>query len=149
MRRSFFFDTLNKTLLIAARILFLLRMPMTYVFAGVCLALAIMRTFSGDRSARQRENDMFRNFFARQKAKANAKKATNVRRIRPVYEGKAGESTMGKEKGSKEKKAKVKSDATHRVYKCPKCKQTLRVPRGKGKILITCSNCGHKFQKKT
>lgn len=38
---------------------------------------------------------------------------------------------------------------THRFYRCPKCKTTLRVPKGKGKICITCRNCGEKFVKKT
>lgn len=38
---------------------------------------------------------------------------------------------------------------THRFYVCPKCKTTLRVPKGKGKINITCRCCGEKFIKKT
>lgn len=38
---------------------------------------------------------------------------------------------------------------THRFYRCPKCKTMLRVPKGKGKISITCRNCGKKFIKKT
>lgn len=38
---------------------------------------------------------------------------------------------------------------THRFYRCPKCRTTLRVPKGKGKISITCRNCGEKFIKKT
>lgn len=36
---------------------------------------------------------------------------------------------------------------THRIYACPRCKTTLRVPKGKGKISITCRNCGEKFVK--
>ena len=38
---------------------------------------------------------------------------------------------------------------THRFYRCPKCKTYLRVPKGKGKISITCRCCGEKFVKKT
>ena len=38
---------------------------------------------------------------------------------------------------------------THRFYRCPKCKTVLRVPKGKGKISITCRSCGEKFIKKT
>ena len=38
---------------------------------------------------------------------------------------------------------------THRFYRCPKCKTTLRVPKGKGKISITCRSCGEKFIKTT
>ena len=38
---------------------------------------------------------------------------------------------------------------THRFYRCPKCKTWLRVPRGKGKITITCVKCANKFDKRT
>lgn len=34
-------------------------------------------------------------------------------------------------------------------YKCPACKTRVRVPRGKGKIRITCPSCRESFIKKT
>ena len=40
-------------------------------------------------------------------------------------------------------------DRQHRYYDCPKCRQTVRVPRGKGKISITCPKCREKFIRKT
>ena len=40
-------------------------------------------------------------------------------------------------------------DRQHRYFDCPKCHQTVRVPRGKGKISITCPRCREKFVKKT
>ena len=40
-------------------------------------------------------------------------------------------------------------DRNNRYYACPKCRQTVRVPRGKGKIAITCPKCREKFIKKT
>ena len=40
-------------------------------------------------------------------------------------------------------------DRDNRYYSCPKCRQTVRVPRGKGKIAITCPKCREKFIKKT
>lgn len=40
-------------------------------------------------------------------------------------------------------------DREHRYYKCPKCKNKLRVPRGKGKIQITCPVCRTEFIRKT
>ena len=40
-------------------------------------------------------------------------------------------------------------DREHRYYDCPKCRQQVRVPRGKGKISITCPKCREKFIKKT
>ena len=40
-------------------------------------------------------------------------------------------------------------DKDHRYFVCPKCHQPVRVPRGKGKIAITCPKCREKFVKKT
>ena len=40
-------------------------------------------------------------------------------------------------------------DKAHRYYKCPSCGRTLRVPRGRGRIEITCPHCKRKFTKKT
>jgi len=38
---------------------------------------------------------------------------------------------------------------THRYFKCPNCRSSLRVPKGKGKIIITCPKCKTEFKKKT
>lgn len=38
---------------------------------------------------------------------------------------------------------------THRYFKCPNCNNTLRVPKGKGKIAITCPVCSTEFIRKT
>ena len=40
-------------------------------------------------------------------------------------------------------------DKEHRYFDCPRCRQPVRVPRGKGKIAITCPKCKEKFIKKT
>ena len=40
-------------------------------------------------------------------------------------------------------------DREHRYFDCPRCHQPVRVPRGKGKIAITCPKCKEKFIKKT
>ena len=34
-------------------------------------------------------------------------------------------------------------------FRCPSCREVVRVPRGKGKIRITCPRCGYAFEKKT
>ena len=40
-------------------------------------------------------------------------------------------------------------DRHNRYFDCPKCRQMVRVPRGKGKISITCPRCHEKFIRKT
>ena len=40
-------------------------------------------------------------------------------------------------------------DREHKYFDCPKCRQMVRVPRGKGKISITCPRCREKFVRKS
>lgn len=44
---------------------------------------------------------------------------------------------------------RIKGSKTHKYYKCSNCSTTLRVPKGKGKVLVTCPKCKLKFTKKT
>ena len=41
------------------------------------------------------------------------------------------------------------ADRKHCYFRCPQCRQHVRVPRGRGKISITCPKCKQKFMKKT
>jgi len=43
----------------------------------------------------------------------------------------------------------IRGDKHHRYFKCPNCNQPLRVPRGKGKIQVTCRACGAQFEEKS
>lgn len=45
----------------------------------------------------------------------------------------------------KDKKERFRDRKTHKYFKCPHCSQRLRVPKGKGDIVITCSKCHTKF----
>ena len=43
----------------------------------------------------------------------------------------------------------MRKDKEHRYFKCPNCSQYLRVPKGKGKITVTCRSCKASFQEKS
>jgi hypothetical protein len=45
-------------------------------------------------------------------------------------------------------KYRIQDRKTHRYFKCPRCSSTLRVPRGRGRISITCPVCKNEFIKK-
>ena len=47
------------------------------------------------------------------------------------------------------KKLRFEQRKTHCFFKCPNCKQEVRVPKGKGLITITCPRCKTKFDKKS
>lgn len=80
---------------------------------------ALYRTFSRNISARQAENYKFLSWWNRVKGWFSRTKDRAVQ--------------------SKD----------YKFYACPNCGQEVRVPRGKGKIRITCPKCGNKFEKKT
>ena len=43
----------------------------------------------------------------------------------------------------------IKKEFKYKIITCPNCSQKLRVPRFKGKLVIICNSCRHKFKFKT
>lgn len=56
------------------------------------------------------------------------------------------EQCAGKLRGLKSQWANRK---LYHYYRCPQCHQKLRVPRGRGRIQISCPRCGTQFIKKS
>lgn len=91
-------------------------------FSGLAMAMwliVLFRTYSKNISKRQREREAY------------------LRLANPVRNW----FSLQKRKFSERK--------THRYYKCPNCKASLRVPKGKGKIKIHCPKCSAEIIKKT
>lgn len=40
-------------------------------------------------------------------------------------------------------------DKDHRYFRCPNCRQQMRVPKGKGRITVHCRSCGTTFEEKS
>ena len=43
----------------------------------------------------------------------------------------------------------IRQGRSYRFFRCPKCHVWLRVPRGRGKIRVTCRGCNYQFIKKS
>ena len=91
-----------------------------YLVAVGLLVFSIFRTFSKNLTARRAEYEWYRSHI-----------------IAPLT------------KKRNEGRTRRAQAATHCFFKCPGCRQTVRVPKGKGKIRITCPKCGKVFEKKT
>ena len=89
------------------------------LFSWACIIYSYFRMFSRNISRRSMENQK----YLKQEMK-----------IRSFFIGK--------------KKAWAQRKEFH-IYKCPKCGQKLRVPRGKGRIAVHCRKCGNEFIKKS
>lgn len=116
-------DHLNSALLIAALAVWLLSLitgsSLLSLLYYIFMFLAIFRMFSRQIEKRRKENDRFLTYW------------WPMRRKLQLFI------------------RKTKERRTHKFFKCPGCRNTLRVPKGKGKVNITCPKCGERFQKKT
>lgn len=117
------FDELSKVYLGATIVLMILSMfvksSLLYVLALLLLVYSYYRAFSKNIAKRQTENQKFLN--SRYQGAVKWNKFKNRQAQKKIY----------------------------RFYKCPQCKQTVRVPKGKGKICITCPKCQTEFIKKS
>lgn len=132
MRGRYGTDNLNRFLLVIALILVIadmfIRWRVLYLIAVILLIYVYCRMFSRNVNARYRENQKFLQLTARFRKKSSGEG------------GYAGGSTSGWN-------GKVK-DKDHKILRCPGCGEKLRVPKGAGKINISCPHCGTKFIKK-
>lgn len=90
-----------------------------YTIAIVIIILSYFRMFSRNISKRYKENQWFLQYYNK-----------------VVY-------------FFKRKKDMTKQSRNYHIYKCPSCKQRIRVPRGKGKIRIKCPKCSSEFIKRS
>ncbi len=114
-------DQLSKLMVIVAVILWVLNMFVDsrffYSWGMLMLVLAYVRMFSRNIQKRYQENQKY----------LAIKQKVLVR--------------LNKEKSNMEQRK------THHIYVCPTCKQKIRIPRGKGRICITCPKCKTEFTK--
>lgn len=116
-------DQLSKLYLILAMVCLLLslftRWGIFCIIGAVLLVYTYYRMFSRNISKMYAQNQRFLNLRYRATAKWNNRKKERAQR--QIY----------------------------RFYSCPGCKQRVRVPRGKGRIQITCPKCRTEFVKKS
>lgn len=115
-------DRLGQAMLMAALacvVLSLFRIPFISTIGLAILVLTYYRMFSRQIAKRAAENQKYMQLEWKVRAKLQKKKQSLAQR------------------------------RTHRIYKCPNCKQKIRVPRNRGRIAISCRKCGTEFIRRT
>lgn len=65
-------------------------------------------------------------------------------------EGMAYERFLAKiKKGPNQLKYEMQQRKGYRIFKCPNCKQRMRIPKGRGNVEIRCRKCSTVFRKRT
>ncbi len=116
-------DSLNNAMLVLCLVLMILsrvlRAGWLDLLSIAVLVVCYLRVFSRNINARYQENQKF------------------LAAVQPVRKWFGG------------MKQRFRDRKTHRYFTCPSCGMTLRVPKGKGKINISCPKCRTQFIKKT
>lgn len=151
MRGRYGNDNLNRFLLIVSVILIIadmfVRWRLLYMLAVLILIYVYCRMFSRNINARYRENQKFLQFTA--KFRRNGRYGSgNASYGGGAYGGGQYGNTANSGSAGWGRKANPARDRDHKILKCPVCGEKLRVPKGAGKISITCPHCGEKFIKK-
>ena len=114
--------------------------PLTWIALAIVL-LALARAFSKNITVRCNENNAFRSFSERVPVLGNL-----VARLGSVTP--AGRS-IEYERAKRTAQKMWKERKTSRFLKCPNCGQILSVPKGKGKLRVTCPRCRAKMETKS
>lgn len=136
-------DQLNQALSIFGLALIVVQLLLGIFFPGslavrllqlvwvALIVIMLLRMFSRNFEARRRENEMFMRKWAAMQ----------------------GSSAAGRSRAPRAKTAKhnptFEERRKYKYFICTQCAQRLRVPRGKGKLRVTCTRCGNKFDIKS
>jgi ribosomal protein L37AE/L43A len=121
------------------------------IIGAVLLIIALVRCFSTNIEKRQKERYVFSNatrataeFFRRIYYKLKPVFAAIGRFFRSI-----GKFFSGIGKHFRDVNARWKQRKDYIFVRCPHCKNMLRLPRHKGKLIVTCPMCRYEFKKKT
>lgn len=116
-------DQLSMTLLILSVLLTLIarlvRFPLLLYIGYIPMGICVFRMLSRNTQKRSMENYKFSMLAS------------------PVYSW------------FKKKQRRAAESKTYKFFKCPDCKAELRLPKGKGKIIVTCPKCKNEFGAKS
>ena len=135
-------DKMNRALLVAAVAIgifsiFFSRNGLIYrvltVCSTLCIVYGIFRMFSRNIPARQSELYKYMGMETRVRA----------------WWARCREAGRSARHGFHRQTDELRDRREYKYLSCPQCAQRLRVPRGKGRLRVTCTRCGCKFETKS
>lgn len=112
-------QAINIVVLVLLVLSIFIKWPIIYILAIALMIYMYFRVFSKNTPKRYAENQKFRNLR---------------------YDAAVKKNNMKKEWQQRK---------IYRFFRCPMCKQRVRVPKGRGKICITCPKCKAEFIKRS
>lgn len=130
MRGRYGMDAFGRFLNILVMVLLVLSFFKIFWFlyfpALILLVYTYFRIFSRNMGARSLENERYMQISGR---------------VRAFFQRSGGNHSY--------QNMRQDRSSPYRIFPCPGCRQKIRVPKGKGRIEITCPRCGRKFRKRT
>lgn len=131
--------------------------PLSWI-AIVVVIIALVRAFSKNIAARRSENDAFKNIAANvpglrglvnQLSNGGSASAHTASSANAATGSRPKPSQVDMERAKRTAKKMWDERKTTKFLKCPNCGQILSVPKGKGKIRVTCPKCRTKVETKS
>ncbi|MCI8647606.1 MAG: hypothetical protein HFE76_12635 [Firmicutes bacterium] len=153
MQGRYGMDDLGRFLLILTMIIILASnfrfLHILYLPGVLLLAYTYFRIMSRNIYKRQQENQKYMalkyKFSSRRGSKTNMQQGSWSGRTNPG----SGNANAGYGNPNTEYKDAQNSSLSYNFYRCRNCGQTVRVPKGKGTLKITCPSCGNSFIDRT
>lgn len=130
------FDFLSILLLIISGILNI--WPATSILGIAVLLIVVYRTFSKNIYKRENENTKFREGANKFLNKIGISIPNNLPTL----------NTNNIAILSNKLKYEINQRKKYKTVKCPGCHTKLKLPRGRGKVIITCKHCSTEFKAK-
>ena len=110
--------------------------------ALIIVVLALVRAFSTNIGARENENDAFLGAVSKVPFLSGLASSKGTA-------GRAGTAQATFDRKKRTAQTMWENRKTTMYFKCKNCGQILSVPRGKGRLRVTCPKCGTQMEKKS
>lgn len=111
------------TAVIIALLIMIIRVPALQIVSWLLIIYAYVRILSKNINKRYTQNQKFLNY------------TFGIRNIFAKIKYRIKYGKQGQE--------------PYRIYQCRKCNQKIRIPKGKGKIMVTCPKCKYQFKRRS